>query len=159
MLIYGVSGIFAHKKTITQFLQPMVEQVWGGGGGGGVDVPLFFGQFFRATLFLCQFFFQFTDALFGSILPIFAYFFCCISCVFHQKVKQCFGHKIFVWFLYSWAYFLITASIFLGSIFDTGYFIFCSTVLSLSGTLPPFFYDELPSFPGSMHYKTSKMVM
>ena len=32
MLIYGESGIFAHKKTIKQFLQPMIEQVWGGGG-------------------------------------------------------------------------------------------------------------------------------
>ena len=28
----------------------------------GEDVPLFLGQFFRATIFLCQFFFQFTDA-------------------------------------------------------------------------------------------------
>ena len=34
MLIYGVSGIFAHKKTTKQFLQPMIEQVWGRGGGG-----------------------------------------------------------------------------------------------------------------------------
>ena len=32
MLIYGVSGIFAHKKTIKQFLQPIIKQV-------GVDVP------------------------------------------------------------------------------------------------------------------------
>ena len=55
MLIYGVSETFAHKKTIRQFLQPMIEQV-GGGGGGGVDVPLFFRQFFRATVFLCRLF-------------------------------------------------------------------------------------------------------
>ena len=74
----------------------MIEQVSAaGGGGGGVDVPLFLRQFFRATVFLCRFFFQFTDAFFGSILPIFAYF-CCILCVFHQKVKQCFRDKIFV---------------------------------------------------------------
>ena len=37
MLIYGVSGTFAHKKTIKQFLQPMIQQVFGRGGGG--DVP------------------------------------------------------------------------------------------------------------------------
>ena len=33
-IIYGVSGIFSHKKTIKQLLQPMIEQVLGGGGGG-----------------------------------------------------------------------------------------------------------------------------
>ena len=59
------------------------------------DVPLFLGQFFSATIFLCRFFFHFTDAFLGSILPIFALS-CCILCVFHQKVKQCFGYKIFV---------------------------------------------------------------
>ena len=32
----------------------------------------FLRQFFSATAFLCRFFFQFTDALFRSILPIFA---------------------------------------------------------------------------------------
>ena len=57
MLIYRVSGIFAHKKTIKQFLQPMIEQVWGGGWMCREDVPLFFlRQFFRATVFLCWFF-------------------------------------------------------------------------------------------------------
>ena len=30
----------------------------GGGGGGRRDVPLFLGQFFRATIFLCRFFFN-----------------------------------------------------------------------------------------------------
>ena len=35
MLIYGESEISAYKKTIKQFLQPMIEQVCGGGG----DVP------------------------------------------------------------------------------------------------------------------------
>ena len=51
---YGASGIFAHKKIIKQFLQRMIEQVW-----RGVDVPggcaAFLRQFFRATVFLCQF--------------------------------------------------------------------------------------------------------
>ena len=66
MLIYGVSGIFAHKKTIKQFLQPIIRlnRSRGGGGGGerkGVwmcreDVSLFLGEFFRVTIFLCQFF-------------------------------------------------------------------------------------------------------
>ena len=45
----GVSGIFAHTKTIKRFLQPMIEQVWGGGVMCFEDVPLFLGQFFRAT--------------------------------------------------------------------------------------------------------------
>ena len=66
MLIYGVSGIFAHKKTMKQFLQPMIEQV-----GGGVDVPggraAFLRQFFRATVFLGRFF-QFTDAFLEGIV-------------------------------------------------------------------------------------------
>ena len=53
-----------------------------------------FGSFLRAAIF-CVGFFQFTDAFFGSILPIFAIF-CCVSGVFHQNVKQCYGHKIFV---------------------------------------------------------------
>ena len=85
MLIYGVSGIFAHKKTKTQFLQPLIEQVL---GGGGLDVPggcaAFLRQFLRATVFLCRFFvvfFQFTDAFFGSILPISAYFLLYIMCI------------------------------------------------------------------------------
>ena len=38
---------FAHKKTIKQFIQPMIEQVW----GVGVDVPLLLGQFFRASIY------------------------------------------------------------------------------------------------------------
>ena len=67
MLTYGVSGIFALKKTIKQFLQPMIEQVLGS-GGGGVDVPggcvVFLRQLFRAFVFLYRFFFQFTDAFF-----------------------------------------------------------------------------------------------
>ena len=38
------------------------------------DVPLFCVSF-SELLYFCRFFFQFTDAFFGSILPIFAYFF------------------------------------------------------------------------------------
>ena len=52
MLIYGESGIFAHKKIIKQFLQPMTEQVWGDVPGG---CAAFLRQFFRATVFLCRF--------------------------------------------------------------------------------------------------------
>ena len=45
---------FAHKKTIKQVLQPMIEQAWGGDVPGGCAA--FFSQFFRATVFLCRFF-------------------------------------------------------------------------------------------------------
>ena len=77
MLIYGAYGIFAHKKTIKEFLQPMIEQVWGGGRG---NVPLLLGQFFRTAIFLCRFL-QFTNAFFGLILTIFAYFLLYIMCI------------------------------------------------------------------------------
>ena len=81
MLIYGVSGIFAHKKTIKQFLQPMIEQVWGGGGGGMCreDVPLFCVSF-SELLYFCVGFLQFTDAFLGR---------------FYQYLHSL-GHKIFV---------------------------------------------------------------
>ena len=83
MLIYGVLGIFAHKKTIKQFLQPMIEQVWGGGGGGMCqeDVLLFFCVSFSELMYFCVGFFQFTDAFFGSILQISAYFLLHIMCI------------------------------------------------------------------------------
>ena len=96
MLIYGVSGIFANKKTIKQFLQPMIEQVGVVGGGGGEcagrmccfsDV-----SFSVATVFLCWFYSIHRCLFLGADL----YLFCYILCVFHQNVKQCFGHKIFV---------------------------------------------------------------
>ena len=73
MLIYEVSRIFAHRKTIKQFLQPMIQQ-----GVGGLDVPLFWGQFFRATIFCVGLFLQFTDAFVGRFyqyLHIFAVYY------------------------------------------------------------------------------------
>ena len=82
MLIYGESGIFAHKKSMKQFLQPMIEQVWGG-------CAIFLSLFFRATVLMCRFFFFNSTLLFGVDLHIFG----CILCVFHQKVKQCLGTK------------------------------------------------------------------
>ena len=64
-------------------------------GGEGVDVSLLLGQFFRATIFLCRFF-SLHQCLFWVDFTNICIFFFCILCVFHQKVKQCFGHKIFV---------------------------------------------------------------
>ena len=78
-----------NKNTIKQFLQPMIEQVW----AEGVDVPLLLGQFFRAAIFLCRFFFQFTNAFFGSILPIFAYFFAVYYVYFIKKSNSVLGTK------------------------------------------------------------------
>ena len=57
MLIYEVSGLFAHKKTIKQFLQAMIKQVWGGGGGGvGVDLPLACAAIFGSVFENCHIF-------------------------------------------------------------------------------------------------------
>ena len=48
----SISRIFAHKKTIEQFLQPMIERAGGGGGSGWVDVPggcaAIFGSIFQS---------------------------------------------------------------------------------------------------------------
>ena len=97
MLIYGVSGIFAHKKTIKQFLQPMIEQVFGGGGGGregGRWMCCFFASVFQSYCI-------FVSAFFNSPMPFLGRFYqylhisCCILCAFHQKVKQCFGHVMY----------------------------------------------------------------
>ena len=53
--------------------------------GEGLDMPgactAFLRQFFRATVFLCLFFFSIHRCLFGSILPIFAYFLLYIMCI------------------------------------------------------------------------------
>ena len=53
------------------------------------DVPLFLGQFFRATIFL-SLRFKSTDAFFGSILPIFAYFFGVYYYAYFIKNSNCF---------------------------------------------------------------------
>ena len=85
MLIYRVSGIFAHKKTIKQFLQPIIEQVW------GVDVPggcAAFLRQFSELLYFCV-------GFFNSLMPLWVDF-TNICIFFHQKVKPCFEHKIFV---------------------------------------------------------------
>ena len=80
MLIYGVSRIFAHKETIKQFLQLMIEQVLGGGGEGWMcqeDLPLFCISF-SELLYFCVGFFQFTDAFLGRFyqyLHIFAVYY------------------------------------------------------------------------------------
>ena len=63
-----------HKKTLKQFLRPMVEQVWGGGGCTERMCRFFLRQLFQELLYFCVGFFQFIDAFFGSILPIFAFF-------------------------------------------------------------------------------------
>ena len=80
MLIYGVSGIFSDKKTIKQFLQPMIKQVGGGGGEGegsecaGRMCCFSHVSFSVATVFLSCFFFQFTDAFFsGRFVPFLLY--------------------------------------------------------------------------------------
>ena len=85
MLIYGVSGIFAHKKTIKQFLQPMIELVWGDMPGG---CAAFFASVFQSYCI-------FVSVLFNSPMPFFGSFayFCCILCVFHQKSNNVLGTK------------------------------------------------------------------
>ena len=79
MLIYGVSA-----EMIKQFLQPMIEQVFGGGGrgGGGLeDVPLFCVSF-SELLYLCVGFpnspMSFLDR-FYQYLHIFAVYYANIS--------------------------------------------------------------------------------
>ena len=58
MLIYRISEISAYKKTIKQFLQPMIEQVLGGGWMCKEDMLLFLGQFFRANYIFVSVFFN-----------------------------------------------------------------------------------------------------
>ena len=92
MLIYGVSGIFAHKKTIKQFLQPMI-------GGGGVDVPggcaAIFGSVFQSYYILCRFFSIHRCLFWVDFTNICIFFLLYIMCI-SAKRQQCFGHKIFV---------------------------------------------------------------
>ena len=58
------------------------------------DMPLFCVSF-SELLYSCVGFFQFIDAFLGRFY-YYLYIFGCILGVFHQEVKQCFGHKIFV---------------------------------------------------------------
>ena len=77
MLIYGVSGIFAHKKTTKQFLQPMIKRVFGGGGGGGCAA--IFGSVFQS-----DYIYIFVSVFFNSPMPFrglfyqYLHFFYCI---------------------------------------------------------------------------------
>ena len=75
----------------------MIEQVGGGGGGGGEEgnVPLLLDELFRATIFLCRFYIDSPMPFLGRFYQYLQNF-CCMLCIFHQKVKQCFGHKIVV---------------------------------------------------------------
>ena len=89
MLIYGVSGIFAHKKTIKQFLQPMIEQIWEG-EMCLEDVP----QFSRATVFFVSVFFNSQMSFWGlfyQYLHIFLY----IMAILHQKNQTVFWAQTF----------------------------------------------------------------
>ena len=79
-------------------------------------MPLFL---VRATIFSCRFFsihrcpfwVDFTNICIFFLLYNNAY-------VIKMSTSAAFWDKIFAWFLYSWTYFLMTASVFLGSIFD-----------------------------------------
>ena len=91
MLIYGVSGIFAHKETIKQFLQPIIEQVFGERGWMCREDVLPFASVFQSYCIFCVGFFNSPMLSLGK-----CYQYLHILCAFHQKVKQCFGHKVFV---------------------------------------------------------------
>ena len=82
MLIYGVSGIFANKKTIKQFFQAMIEQV--GGGGGVLNVmggcaAFLTSAFSVATVFLCWFFSMHRCPFWGQFVPFLLYIMCISS--------------------------------------------------------------------------------
>ena len=95
MLIYGESEISAYKKTIKQFLQPMIEQVCEGGGG---DVPggcaaSFASVFQSYCIFVSFFFFHSTDAFLGRFyqyLHIFAVYYL----YFIKKSNSVLGTKL-----------------------------------------------------------------
>ena len=76
----------------------MIEQVW------VVDVPgecaAFFASDFQSYCIYVSAFFNSTMPFLGRIYQ-YLHIFCCLLFVFHQKVKQCFGHKIFV--MYNWS--------------------------------------------------------
>ena len=74
-----------------QFLQPMIEQVW-----GGVDVPgrcdAFLRQFFRATVFLCCYFFNSPVPLWVDFTNI-CISFLCIMCISSKSKTGFWGQK------------------------------------------------------------------
>ena len=69
MLIYEVSGIFAHKKIIKQFLQSMIEQVWGGSG-----CAVIIGSVFQSYYIFVSLFCQFTNAFLVDFTNICIFF-------------------------------------------------------------------------------------
>ena len=88
MLIYRVSGIFAHKNTIKQFLQPMIEQVWGGGGGCAGRMCISFSE----LLNFCVRFFQFTMPFWVDFTNI-CIFFAVYYVYFIRKSNSVLGTK------------------------------------------------------------------
>ena len=93
MLTYEVSGIFAHKETIKQFLQPMIEQVFGRGGGGKGRCAAIFGSGFQSYYMFVLGFFNSLMPFFGSILPIFASVFAVYYLYFIKKSNSVLGTK------------------------------------------------------------------
>ena len=86
--------IFSHKKkTIKEFLQPMIEQVFGGGGGGGVGCASFLRQFFRATVVLCRVFFSIHRCLFWVEFANICVFFSVYYVYFIKKSNSVLGKK------------------------------------------------------------------
>ena len=82
MLIYGVSGIFAHKKTIKQFLQPMIEQVLGAGVDVSGGCATIFGSAFQSYYIFVLAFFNSPMPFLGRFyqyLHIFLLYIMCIS--------------------------------------------------------------------------------
>ena len=83
-------------KTMKQFLQPMIEQVWEGGGGGRSGsagrMCRFFCVSFSELLYFCVGFFN-SDAFFGLILQISAYFFAVYYVYFIKKSNSVLGTK------------------------------------------------------------------
>ena len=70
MLIYGVSEFLLIRKAIKQFLQSMIEHVFGRGGDVPGGCATFLRQFFRATVFSCWFFFNSPMAFLGRFAKI-----------------------------------------------------------------------------------------
>ena len=80
MLTYGEFGIFAHKETIKQFLQLMIQQVLGEGGGAGCAERMcrFFASVFQSYC-------TFVSGFFNSTMPFWVDFttICIFLAVYH----------------------------------------------------------------------------